>query len=208
MTSDFGRLLEAEIPHVRQYARSLTRDNTAADDLVQDCLERALAKQDLWQKGNLRGWLITILHNLYINQVRRNAREGISTPIEQAEEKLIARSNPFHCVQLLELEKMLALLPEEHREVLLLVGVEGLRYNEAADILGIPAGTVRSRLMRCRETLRMRMDPDTISAASPKKCRGRPQNRFSKLGWQRTLRAARVNRKAVISKIRDLAEAA
>src|ERR1700726_4707252 len=84
--SDFARLLEAEIPRLRRYARALTRDVTRADDLVQSCLTRAVAKQHLWQPGsNLRAWLFTILHNQHVNDVRHSLREGSLGPVEDAE---------------------------------------------------------------------------------------------------------------------------
>src|SRR4029077_2345001 len=82
--SDFGRLIEAEIPRLRRYARALTRDVARADDLVQSCLARALAKQHLWQPGtDLRAWLFTILHNQHVNDVRRSVREGVAVDIEE-----------------------------------------------------------------------------------------------------------------------------
>src|ERR1700694_6094530 len=82
--SDFGRLIEAEIPRLRRYARALTRDVTRADDLVQSCLARAIAKQHLWQPGtDLRAWLFTLLHNQNVNDVRRSMREGVSVALEE-----------------------------------------------------------------------------------------------------------------------------
>ena len=81
--TDFARLLEAEIPRLRRYARALTRDVSRADDLVQSCLTRAVAKQHLWQPGtDLRAWLFTILHNQHVNDVRRSVREGVSVAVE------------------------------------------------------------------------------------------------------------------------------
>src|SRR5712691_4315765 len=82
--NDFGRLIEAEIPRLRRYARALTRDVGRADDLVQSCLTRALAKRHLWQPGtDLRAWLFTILHNQHVNDVRRSVREGVNVAIEE-----------------------------------------------------------------------------------------------------------------------------
>src|SRR5881227_1051224 len=82
--NDFAPLLEAQIPRLRRYARALTRDVTRADDLVQSCLVRAIAKQHLWERGtNLRAWLFTILHNQYVNDVRRSVREGVSVAVEE-----------------------------------------------------------------------------------------------------------------------------
>jgi RNA polymerase sigma-70 factor (ECF subfamily) len=90
-------LLEAEIPRLRRYARALTRDVSRADDLVQNCLTRALAKRHLWQDGtDLRAWLFTILHNQYVNDVRRSVREGSNVPVEDMEPMLTAQPNgPF-----------------------------------------------------------------------------------------------------------------
>src|SRR5687767_15947061 len=82
--TDFARLLEAEIPRLRRYARALTRDVTRADDLVQSCLTRALAKQHLWQPGtDLRAWLFTILHNQHVNDVRLSVREGVTVAVDE-----------------------------------------------------------------------------------------------------------------------------
>jgi RNA polymerase sigma-70 factor, ECF subfamily len=149
--SDFARLLETEVPRLRRYARALTRDASGADDLVQSCLLRAIAKQHLWQPGtDLRAWLFTILHNQHINDVRRSAREGIAVPLED----VAIAADAGAAVQLRELDRAIAGLPEVQRQVILLVGLEGMRYEEVAAILGIPIGTVRSRLSRGRDTLR------------------------------------------------------
>jgi RNA polymerase sigma-70 factor, ECF subfamily len=155
--SDFGRLVEAEIPRLRRYARALTRqDQTRADDLVQSCLMRAIAKQHLWQPGtNLRAWLFTILHNAHVNDVRRSVREGVNVSIEDAAPLLTIQSNAIDALQLRDLERGLGKLASEQRQVILLVGLEGMRYEEVASILDIPVGTVRSRLSRGREQLRI-----------------------------------------------------
>src|ERR1700720_3346649 len=92
--TDFARMLEAEIPRLRRYARALTRDVVRADDLVQSCLTRALTKQHLWQPGtDLRAWLFTILHNQHVNDVRRSIREGITVPVEDMAPMLTVNSN-------------------------------------------------------------------------------------------------------------------
>jgi len=157
--SDFGRLLEAEIPRLRRYARALTRDASRADDLVQSCLVRAVAKEHLWQPGtDLRAWLFTILHNQHVNDVRRAVREGVSVAVEDVAPVLTAPSSAGASLQLRDLERAIARLPEEQRQVILLVGLEGMRYEEVATILGVPIGTVRSRLSRGRDMLRKLMD--------------------------------------------------
>jgi RNA polymerase sigma-70 factor (ECF subfamily) len=156
--TDIRPRIAAEIPRLRRYARSLTRDVTAADDLVQDCLTRALAKVHLWQEGtDLRAWLFTILHNQYVNQVRRAVREGTAVALSDAEPVLTSAPNQGKRLELRDLERALAKLPEEQRSALLLVGMEGMRYEEVADILAVPVGTIRSRLSRGREALRQLM---------------------------------------------------
>jgi RNA polymerase sigma-70 factor (ECF subfamily) len=166
--NDFGKMLEAEIPRLRRYARALTRDVFRADDLVQNCLTRAVAKQHLWQQGtDLRAWLFTILHNQHVNEVRRAAREGTSVAIEDAAPMLTTQSNAFDAMQLRDLEAAIAKLPQEQRQVILLVALEGLPYEEVASILQVPIGTVRSRLSRGRSLLRQLMGMDeNVDAAS------------------------------------------
>jgi RNA polymerase sigma-70 factor, ECF subfamily len=166
---DFGRLLEAEIPRLRRYARALTRNLTSADDLVQNALVRAVTKQHLWQPGtNLRAWLFTILHNQHVNDVRRSVREGANVPIDDAVPVLTVEANAMAALQLRDLEAALGMLAPEQRQVILLVGLEGMSYEEVATILGIPIGTVRSRLSRGREQLRklMGMDNEPASPAA------------------------------------------
>ena len=127
----FGSLLQNEIPRLRRYARALTRDATRADDLVQSCLVRALAKSHLWQPGtDLRAWLFTILHNQHVNDVRRAVREGINVPVEDVAPVLTVPSTQGASLQLRDLDRAMARLPEEQRQVLLLVGLEGMRYEE------------------------------------------------------------------------------
>ena len=157
LMNDFARLLEAQIPRLRRSARALTRAVNRADDLVQSCLVRAIAKQHLWERGtNLRAWLFTILHNQHVNNVRHSVREGTSVELGEAPE-LTAESNAIASLQLRDLERALAKLPIEQREVVLLVGLEGMAYEEVATVLDIPVGTVRSRLSRGRDQLRRLM---------------------------------------------------
>ncbi len=159
--SEFGRLLEREIPRLRRYARALTREASRADDLVQSCLVRALAKQHLWQPGtDLRAWLFTILHNQHINDVRRAAREGALVSVEDAAPVLTTPPSAGDALRLRDLERAIAGLPDEQRQAVLLIGLEGMRYDEAAAILGVPVGTIRSRLSRGREALRERLEAD------------------------------------------------
>jgi RNA polymerase sigma-70 factor (ECF subfamily) len=160
--ADIYKTIEAEIPRLRRYARALMRDFTAADDLVQDTLTRALAKLHLWQEGtNLRGWLITIMHNQHVNQVRASIRTGRTAELSEDEPLVSWPANQDKCLELRDLDRALDRLPEEQRAVILLVGLEGMRYEEAAKALGIPVGTIRSRLSRGRIALRGLMDDDS-----------------------------------------------
>ncbi len=157
--NDFGRLLEKEIPRLRRYARALTRDAVRADDLVQNCLLRAIAKQHLWQPGtDLRAWLFAILHNQHVNDLRRSLREGTDNTFDDMAPLLTVPATATLSLELRDLERAIARLPAEQRQVILLVGLEGMQYEEVASILRVPIGTVRSRLSRGRETLRRLMD--------------------------------------------------
>ena len=172
---DFHDLLEPQIPRLRRYSRALTRDTQRADDLVQDILVRALMKQDRWEPGtNLRAWLFTLMHNQYVNNVRRANREAGTIGIDDVSSSLVATTDPTASRQLYELERALGQLAAEQREVILLVGLEGFSYEDAAKILAVPVGTVRSRLSRGRESLRRQfgieeeIDPSLASQNRPK----------------------------------------
>ena len=165
--ADIHRQIESEIPRLRRYARALTRDAFAADDLVQDSLTRALGKLHLWQEGtDLRAWLFTILHNQYVSHVRRAVREGIAVGLSDGEPLLTRAPPQGHRLELRDLERAMARLPAEQRTVILLIGLEGMRYEEVAAVLDVPIGTVRSRLSRGRRALRrlMGFTPDEDEA--------------------------------------------
>jgi RNA polymerase sigma-70 factor (ECF subfamily) len=166
LMTDFHHRLEQEIPRLRRYARALTRNAVRADDLVQETLVRALRKEHLWQAGtNLRAWLFTIMHNQNVNDVRRAMRDD-TVDLESCSERLTATTDPTASHKLRELDHALAQLPEEHRQVILLVGLEGMSYEDAAAILDVRIGTIRSRLSRGRESLRKLMDMEAKSATS------------------------------------------
>jgi RNA polymerase sigma-70 factor, ECF subfamily len=149
------RDIEAEIPRLRRYARALTRDAIAADDLVQDCLTRALEKLHLWRQGtDLRAWLFAVLHNQHINHLRRAAREGAAVRLNEREPLLARAPQQGGRLELRDLERAIAKLPMDQRSVILLVGLEGMSYGEVAAVLDVPVGTIRSRLSRGREALR------------------------------------------------------
>ena len=139
------------IPRLRRYARALAGDSHRADDLVQDTLERALAKFYLWRRGSdLRAWLFTIMHNVFINQLKARRELALDDAVADGLQSA-PQSDPF---ELRDLDAALRKLPVEQREVLLLVGLEQLSYAEVSKALDIPIGTVMSRLSRGRERLR------------------------------------------------------
>jgi RNA polymerase sigma factor (sigma-70 family) len=153
------RALLAHVPGLRRYAAALAGNAADADDLVQDCIERALVRQDtLREPDSLGRWLKTILHNLYVTKLRR--RRAASVPIEDFAEDLALSVPPEDQGQIRDLVRALGALSVEHRQVLLLVSLEGLSYREVAEVLEIPIGTVMSRLARARERLRSMLDGD------------------------------------------------
>jgi RNA polymerase sigma-70 factor (ECF subfamily) len=165
--SEYHRLVEQQIPRLRRYARALTRSRDRADDLVQDTLSRALDKQQFWQPGtNLGAWLFTIMHNQNVNKVRRDARESAAVDIEWVSATVPATTDPTGSRKMIELDRALARLPLGQRQVILLVGLEGMSYEDTAGILSIPVGTVRSRLSRGRDTLRELLDMEERPAVS------------------------------------------
>lgn len=158
----FGELLLDHIPSLRRYARGLTRDSEAADDLVQEALTRAISKRHLWRPGSsIRAWAFTILHNVFVNQCR-HAKIRSAECWEDQEHKAPSPANQTDHLTLKAVEHAHARLPEKQREIVMLVAVQGLDYEEAARIVGVPVGTVRSRLSRARQLLRQMLsaDPD------------------------------------------------
>ena len=158
--------LESQTPRLRRYAPPPTGDAWAPDDLVQDTLERACGRWQLWRAGSdLRAWLFTLMHNLFVDGVRRALRQaGQRVALDDAESELVAPSGPPD--QALDLQRCLLRLPEEQREVLLLVTLQDLTYEEVARITGTPIGTVMSRLSRARSRLRELMDGGTTAASA------------------------------------------
>ncbi len=160
--------LEREIDGLRRYARLLTKNWTDADDLVQECLVRALEK---WPRVNqvedLRRYLFSMLHNLFIDGVRKTGRRGTVVPIETAmtASPMIRQGNQEHYLELRDLDNGLSALPDTQREVVLLVGLAGFTYEEAANITDCPVGTVMSRLSRARKSLRAHIDGGTPTFA-------------------------------------------
>lgn len=151
--------LESEIPRLRRFARYMTRDADYADDLVQECLARAIANIGSWQPGtNLRAWLFVILKNVFRNDKRREKHEVAHRNRLENEAVSTAPAQQHAQLMLSEIQEAFLQLSPDHREVLMLIAVEGLRYEEAAGILDISVGTVKSRLSRARNALRSLVD--------------------------------------------------
>jgi RNA polymerase sigma-70 factor (ECF subfamily) len=161
-------LIEPLIPALRRYARALVRDRSAADDLVQDCMERAISRwHQRREDGDARTWMFTILHNLFINQMRQRQRRGQHIPVEDADERALSRpATQEDGLRHRDLMRALESLPEDQRSIVLLISLEDLSYAEAAKILDIPIGTVMSRLSRGREKLRRAMEGDVDTSAA------------------------------------------
>ncbi len=160
-------LVIAHLPGLRRYARALTGDTWAADDLVQDTLERACDRWRLWTVGtDLRAWLFTLMHNLFLNGRRSAVARPALVSVDDVEGQLEAPASSRD--ELLDLQRCLLMLPDEQRAVLLLVGMEEMAYADVARILDLPLGTVMSRLSRARARLRELMDaPARAPAAVP-----------------------------------------
>lgn len=158
--NDMVQLIEPIIPALRRYARVLVRDRSAADDLVQDCLERAVSH---WHQrradGNPRTWMFAILHNLAVSRFRGQKRRPVHVEIDEMAELDVAQmASQEQTVEVRDMLRCVDQLPDEQRSVLLLVAVEDLSYAQTADVLGIPLGTVMSRLSRARNRLIELMD--------------------------------------------------
>jgi len=152
------RLIIDQIPALRRYARALTGERHAADELVQDSLERAWSRFHLWRPGtDVRAWLFTIMHNLYANAVRKAKRAPAYAPLAEVDRMSPIPSNAEAGIEVSNLIQALASLPDGQREALLLVSLEGLTYEQVSQVLDIPIGTVMSRLSRAREQLRQTM---------------------------------------------------
>ncbi len=159
-----GAELEAMIPRLRRYAHALARHPVQPEDLVQDTLERAWSNRSRWRRGtDLRAWLFTVLHNTFISELRRLSARGYDAHAVDGSTRDAPPDTPVDVVSgtagtMLDIERALAALPVDQRAVVLLVGLEDLSYREAADVLGVPVGTVMSRLSRGRTRLRALMD--------------------------------------------------
>ncbi|MFF7395934.1 RNA polymerase sigma factor [Achromobacter sp. NPDC008082] len=153
MRAEDEALILACIPSLRRYARGLTGDPHRADDLVQDTLERAWSRYSRWQRrGELRAWMFGIMHNHFIDGVRANGRRADQAALGDLPDAPVRATQTDH-LEVRDLDRCLQALPAEQREVLLLICVEDLSYQETAQVLDVPIGTVMSRLSRAREKL-------------------------------------------------------
>ncbi len=164
---DFRNEMIALIPSLRAFARGLCGNRELADDLAQDAMMRAWAARDSYTMGtNFRAWMFMILRNQFYTTMRKNSRMSSWDP-EAAERLLVEAAPQQHAIHLTDVEKALQKLPNEQREILLLVGAGGASYEEAAQITGCAIGTVKSRLARGRQALAALIngaDEPTVSA--------------------------------------------
>jgi RNA polymerase sigma factor (sigma-70 family) len=155
MTPEDARAIEQLIPNLRRYARALVRDPDLADDLVQDCLERAISRFHYFEPGtNLRGWLFTILLNIVRSHTRSAKWRNQALPLDDLNSRATVPCSQEVSLTMRDLQRAFDQLAPSFREVIMIVAVEGLSYEEAAGIIGTPVGTVRSRLSRARSQLR------------------------------------------------------
>lgn len=147
-----NKALISEMPALRRYALTLTRDRASAEDLVQDCIERALRKWPLWQDTvPLRHWLFAMMRNLHVSRWRREHKHQA---VELSETEAASTGRPEEHLEARQLMERVMELPEDQREALVLVAVEGFTYREVAEMLGTAEGTILSRVSRARATLR------------------------------------------------------
>jgi RNA polymerase sigma-70 factor (ECF subfamily) len=166
MTShqEFVGALVAQLPSLRRYAVALAGNAALADDLVQDAIERAIRRSEqLRDLARLPGWLRRIVHNLYVDEIRRGRGRGTEQDITELADDLSLSVAAYDGMAIREFSKALDALSVEHRQILLLVGLEEMNYREIAEELDIPMGTVMSRLARARERLRSLLQSETAS---------------------------------------------
>ena len=158
------REITRHVGALRRYALVLTADPHEADDLVQECLSRVLAQMRAWRPvRDLRAYLFATMHNVFIDASRKRRTRADHVPIDDVLATLSSPASQSRRLEMRDLIQGLAALPEQQREVVLLIGLEGMSYLEAARVLGVPIGTVMSRLSRGREALRQLMTHGAVS---------------------------------------------
>jgi RNA polymerase sigma-70 factor (ECF subfamily) len=159
--TSFAQAIAAQLPRLRRYATALAGNGAVADDLVQDCVERALSREGtLRDASRLGAWLRTILYSIYISALRERQRRGIAVAVDELADDLVLTAPRGDEGAVRDLVRAMATLSPDHRQILVLVGVEGMSYREVAELLDLPVGTVMSRLARARERLRAVLDGD------------------------------------------------
>jgi RNA polymerase sigma-70 factor (ECF subfamily) len=159
--TSFAQAIAAQLPRLRRYATALAGNGAVADDLVQDCVERALSREGtLRDASRLGAWLRTILYSIYISALRERQRRGIAVAVDELADDLALTAPRGDEGAVRDLVRAMASLSPDHRQILVLVGVEGMSYREVAELLDLPVGTVMSRLARARERLRAVLDGD------------------------------------------------
>ena len=167
VVSDTEHLIAEQIPKLRRYARALLGDPVRADDLVQEALVRALSRSHLWQPGtDIRAWMFTILHNVHVNNQRQRRHRDDYQELSDDRPEMATPATQERTLEMRDLARGLQLLPSPQRQVVLLVGLEGMNYKQVAAVLDIPIGTVMSRLHRGREALRRLMTDGPAQSAS------------------------------------------
>ncbi len=168
--------IEAAIPALRRYAHALVRDGQRADDLVQDCLERAVAKRHAWRgDGPVQAWLFRILINRHRDLIRAAPRPGHLVAVEDLPHEPATIGGQEAHLDLRDLHDAMGRLPPDQREALLMVVLGGRSFAQAAAILEIPKGTLMSRIARARATLRV-LTGRSADPRSPGKAAGQPRN--------------------------------
>jgi len=172
---DFKSELISVLPHLRAFARSLTGQRDAADDLVQDALTKAWASRDRFEPGtSMKAWTFMILRNSYISQMRRR-RFTSDWDEERAARVLVISASQDGNLELDDLHRALQVLPEQQREALILVGAGGLSYEEVAQICGVAIGTVKSRVARARAALAALIESGNIRSRMGQNDKGKPE---------------------------------
>lgn len=165
------RDIECVLPYLRRYARSLTHDAVDADDLLQECLARALGNLHLWKVGtDLRARLFSIPHNEYVSQIRRAARQGTAVDWSEYESTLSCAPGQIEHLEIRDLVRALTSLPEKQRTAVLMIGLAKGDYYEVASACKVPVGTIRSRLSRGRKTLRALMSVAPLEPHIANRC--------------------------------------
>lgn len=169
MSDAFRDQLVAELPNLRAFAASLCGSMQLADDLVQDTAVKAWSNQDKFQQGtSIRAWLFTILRNTYFSLYRKRGREVQDVEGVYSSKIAVIGGQESH-IDLADFRIALAQLPEEQREALVMIGASGLSYEEAAEISGVPVGTVKSRVNRARAKLAAVLSIDGLEDFGPSK---------------------------------------